>query len=286
MVITIIVVIYDKELIESSTLKSIYDSIDGNCNLVIVNNGPTSAMVNDIFYKKLERKFNVLDYYEFLDNKPLSILYNDMIKNYKSDYYIILDDDSILGEDYITEYNAIGQNDYDILTPRIRSVTDGCIYYPIENKRIINDKQEYLTGDVFSIGSGLIISQKFIAKIISNYGDFFDEKYAFYGVDMSIFRRILLMKDKQMFQIKAKGTIYHSLSRLDSSQSFFKSSERIIDAALTLRNYYSFDNVLLFIKISLKNIKYLGFFSVLQLSFKTIIDGIHPKNKLWSKFNG
>lgn len=138
MKVAILVVIYDKQLDGSNTLKSLLNVRSGNLFLTIVNNGPNILSPDSEIHFKLNEKFKVVEVIEHTNNKPLSILYNDFIASMDdADYYILMDDDSILTDEYISMISSLGKNDFDILVPRIKSIKDDCIYYPVEHGSVI-----------------------------------------------------------------------------------------------------------------------------------------------------
>lgn len=286
MKVAILVVIYDKQLDGSNTLKSLLNVRSGNLFLTIVNNGPNILSPDSEIHFKLNEKFKVVEVIEHTNNKPLSILYNDFIASMDdADYYILMDDDSILTDEYISMISSLGKNDFDILVPRIKSIKDDCIYYPVEHGSVIVEDRILDSMKVFSIGSGMIISKCCVEKILAFFLNVFDERYAFYGVDMSIFRRIRIISRKikgNDFLIVSKSMVLHSLSRVDSPLTFFRASERLIDAALTFRNYFSVLNAIDFFRILLKCFPTLGLNNSLKISLTTFFNGCHFRIKKWN----
>lgn len=110
MKVAILVVIYDKQLDGSNTLKSLLNVRSGNLFLTIVNNGPNILSPDSEIHFKLNEKFKVVEVIEHTNNKPLSILYNDFIASMDdADYYILMDDDSILTDEYISMISSLGK---------------------------------------------------------------------------------------------------------------------------------------------------------------------------------
>lgn len=286
MKVAILVVIYDKQLDGSNTLKSLLNVRSGNLFLTIVNNGPNILSPDSEIHFKLNEKFKVVEVIEHTNNKPLRILYNDFIASMDdADYYILMDDDSILTDEYISMISSLGKNDFDVLVPRIKSIKDDCIYYPVEHGSVIVEDRILDSMKVFSIGSGMIISKCCVEKILTFFSNVFDERYAFYGVDMSIFRRIRIISRKikgNDFLIVSKSMVLHSLSRVDSPLTFFRASERLIDAALTFRNYFSVLNAIDFFRILLKCFPTLGLNNSLKISLTTFFNGCHFRIKKWN----
>ena len=98
MKISVLVVLYNKIISDSATLRTMLLCNDlCNVDLTVVNNGPKSIPQVQEFLSSNESLFLGIRYIEHLENKPLSKVYNDFIDcNSRSDYYVIIDDDSKL----------------------------------------------------------------------------------------------------------------------------------------------------------------------------------------------
>jgi len=243
----IIVVLYKKQLYDSDTIKSLLN-IDGNLfKLIVVNNGPEILKTSNADYLDLLENINLKGFdfnlYEYTNNKPLSFLYNDII-NEHLDYetYTIFDDDTIFDENYFSLVFQ-GDDSYDIILPDIISITDKKKYYPILNNSIIHgDVLSYnlvKSDNLFSISSGMIISHKLVNKFSSKNRLVFNESFALYGVDFSLFRGMKLLKNKFgiNFNIKFNSEVLHSLSRLDKRENESRQTERFIDIFLSRTLY-------------------------------------------------
>lgn len=101
----IAIILYNKEIENSLTINSLLNNSYQNYDLVVINNGP-----NRINYKIFEEaipqgKIKNFFFEEFLDNKPLSFLYNEVINKYQNaDRFILLDDDSLLDANFFLRY--------------------------------------------------------------------------------------------------------------------------------------------------------------------------------------
>ncbi|WP_241570116.1 hypothetical protein, partial [Rosenbergiella collisarenosi] len=194
----IFVILYGKEIKESSTLDSIIscESLVETDSLIIVNNGPFPIQENlDVFDSQCGRVY--------LDNSslniPLSKLYNSLIRNNEGfDRYIIFDDDTCIPPEFFSTLNLDYHSQVDLQLPKVISIDDNVLYYPIVNGNVIDSEDKSLIFSnndiVYSIGSGLIIYKSCIEKFYSHSYDLFDESFALYGVDMSIFKRIEKLK--------------------------------------------------------------------------------------------
>ncbi|MCP5961216.1 hypothetical protein NL379_28800, partial [Klebsiella pneumoniae] len=81
--------------------------------------------------------------------------------------------------------------DIDIELPKIISMSDNVQYYPLVNGAI-EQKDGIISNakEIFSIGSGLVISKGVKLYFIENKMELFDSHFALYGVDFSFFRKI------------------------------------------------------------------------------------------------
>ncbi|EIX9779710.1 glycosyltransferase [Klebsiella pneumoniae] len=280
----VIIIVYNKELNSSLTLKSLLRYTNSNLlNLFIINNGPNEFCLEDGFYQRIINSFATVNIEKQLDNKPLSKSYNDIIKkNTGFSRYLILDDDTSVSDEYLDYVVLSALDKYDVCVPRIRNQS-GNIVYPIVNKMVVSsthendevEQQHY----IYTIGSGLVISRKII-EIFDNYGiNLFDERYALYGVDISFFRRLHDFKKKGLLIKIIVGTeIEHSLSSEEINISTSRYKERLIDLILSTL-YYSrigYGKYLKIIYFVFREIYKLNFQNVLII-LKTVINGKHPR---------
>ncbi|WP_050568426.1 hypothetical protein [Dickeya chrysanthemi] len=276
--ISILVVLYNKELNESKTLNSLLKCKSFSAvSLKILNNGPREIKDVEGVFQALASSFEDVMLESRLENAPLSKLYNEFINsNLDSDYFIILDDDSRLDEDFI--FN-IYKTDADIIIPRILSVDDGDFYYPTQNGVVVEHDGWVDLSSLMSISSGLTISKKLVFAMLSHYPDVFDERFSLYGVDTSFFLRlrIIIKSDSYLLLAKCVSLIYHSLSRVQKENiSQFRVVERLYDFAITARHYPEYiGRFWLFKRI----VKYsiLMEFKYAWILFRYYVKGRHPK---------
>ncbi|MDG2393849.1 MAG: hypothetical protein P8M49_10075 [Thalassotalea sp.] len=230
--ITFVVVVYNKSLkVPSLTLTTLLErqSKFDNINCVICNNGPLS-IVSDFI--KLKEDYPHLLFHEYLDNKPLAQLYNDVIKDYPAEHYVILDDDTEINLSYLEEvYNFEG----DVLVPEIFS--NGKKQYPAADKRAPYNKTGKVDSFILSIASGLVISDYLVNEFRQEFGNVFDERFAFYGVDLAFFYRLT---DYKKFNVVVDSALYHSLSKFEvenKAVKAFRKKEQILSKIILLRHY-------------------------------------------------
>ncbi|QNK08297.1 glycosyl transferase [Enterobacter sp. JUb54] len=273
--IAILVVLYGKEISESATISSLLTSGLVGAKVILHNNGPSEISISSEEQKKFDASGNDFVLANCIDNKPLSTIYNDFVReNSQCDVLSFFDDDSTIPKKYVS---IITSREFEIELPKILSRIDSKIYYPLVDKRVFNDDGVMIGNNIFSIGSGLTLTKGVIEKFIKHQMELFDEHYALYGVDFSFFRRLHALQTKgERFSISSNFTLLHSLSKVESVQSKFRHDERLIDFALTVRHYPSTRLYLAFIK---KNI-----LCLLKLKIKdnilmvmTFLNGSHPR---------
>ncbi|MGL5936253.1 MAG: hypothetical protein ACRCZI_11605, partial [Cetobacterium sp.] len=182
MEIKLLIVLYGKSISESETIKSLnlLDGVSKNIDLVIWNNGPAPIDFD------VETLINNATFIETLDNKPLSIIYNNFINSFDAERYVILDDDSKITQLYI---NKIIDSNFDMQIPIIYCEETGMHYSPKLNGGAFYG--EFKKSDtITAIGSGLCINKNIANKIADYYGDVFDSRFAFYGIDTTFFKRL------------------------------------------------------------------------------------------------
>ncbi|HFI5640603.1 TPA: glycosyltransferase family 2 protein [Raoultella planticola] len=190
----ILIVLYDKEICDSTTVESLTKLELEGVRIIIHNNGPhiiNLTKQQDYIFKNKGADVILVN---SIENKPLSVIYNDFINaNLDCEIFSIFDDDSRISIDYIS---IIKNHSFEIELPKIMSRVDHKIYYPTVDKIVFSEDGEIIASDVFSIGSGLTITRGVIDKFNNHKMNLFDEHYALYGVDFSFFRRLKKLQKK------------------------------------------------------------------------------------------
>lgn len=271
----IIVVVYNKKIEDSTTIKTISKYDFGQSILIIHNNGPENINLTGDVKLALEKSFKSVSVENCLSNLPLSIVYNNFIYKYNgAEQFVILDDDSTITESFAL---AIRRNDVDIELPRIVSRVDNVVYYPNSLGEVITSDAELDARTAFSIGSGMVIKHTVVEKFKNHNLDLFDENYALYGVDFSVFRRISkLIEVGEQFRLKTSSYIEHSLSRAEGQESPFRVKERLIDISITTRRYPTFRMHTHLIKKIFINILFFNFSNVFAI-LDSYFHGNHPR---------
>lgn len=288
MVKTIVaVVIFGKQPTDSLTLKKLYSIKNINYKLLIINNGPAMVTIDDSLLQSfLNNKGIELSIENYIENRPLSIIYNEVIGNNKVfERFVLFDDDSDLDDDFFSDLDATVQSNTDLQLPVI--LDKGVIYYPVINGKPVQEqcmhsmnKLEYSDG-LFSIGSGLVIYNSLVEKFNSINMKLFDDRFALYGVDYSLFRRLSMLRNLHIdVNIIISSKINHSLSRIDDKFSPWRHKERLYDIVLT-EKYYSkniFSSLLSLIKLSMVELLK-GRGRNVSLIIYTFFIGHHPRCK-------
>ncbi|MEV3826268.1 hypothetical protein RI837_13780 [Aeromonas caviae] len=264
--LSILVVLYACHEDESKTLQSLNKcSVDERVKIIIWNNGPKEIITAG--------NYEVI---QTIQNLPLSVIYNKFIESFDSERFVLFDHDSTIHQEYIDI--LLKACNEAIYLPVIYS--NGEAIYPIykdsffSKKITINDDCELITPKMLmSIASGLSISATLVAKFKLLYGNVFDERFKFYGVDTSFFIRAL--KNNERFIINS--SLNHSLSRLEKEseqRTLFRKKERLIDACLIFKNYYSFGTLLRLVMFFKNNKAYV--LANVSIVLRCIFSGKHP----------
>lgn len=271
--IAMVVILYGKRFEESKTLQSLMRFSHQLDQLLIVNNGPESLDKHDPFFIALSKKHKHVEFENQIQNKPLSWIYNDFINFIDADYYVLFDDDTEINFDY--ESSLFQMDNIDLELPKIISIIDKKQYYPKLNEQIISENSVIESrGELFSIGSGLIISNK-IKNTFKKYNlELFDSRFALYGVDFSFFRRLNKL-GRDGFLISTQTFLNHSLSRAEGMIAKWRAKERLYDEVLTIKYYKSFS----FLRVLKAIFKYslkLNVYYILKI-FSIYFRGKHPR---------
>lgn len=229
--ICILIVLYNKKLNESVTLRNL--NFIENSKFIIWNNGPNEFDKTLEEYETINKTFDII---ENINNTPLPIVYNTIIKNYSANKYIILDDDSDLTTGYLKSVLLL--NEKSIGVPTIKVLNK--IVSPSVNGKEYNNSIIIKKNDkVFAITSGLVLGKEIIEIILNSYENVFDENFIIYGADTSLFYR--LIKLGIIEKIKIIDGFNHSLSEYEiesDEKSKFRQIEKGSAEGLIYRYYY------------------------------------------------
>lgn len=230
-----LVLLYNKEIQNSNTLNQLLDSklSFARCQLTIWNNGPKLLMNQAVSnFEKLGFSVSIV---ETLENRSLAKVYNQFAGSVKSDKYVILDDDSILNDDYLKDVLAAKNDEVCIPIIRMNDEVKG----PRINKKMVLEPSQFTNRvRISAIGSGTVLGSKVAELMEQQEGTVFDEKFFFYGVDTTFFLRLNRLSQEVPFRVISSFS--HSLSRYEKESDKvreFRKKERSCTTALRLRYY-------------------------------------------------
>lgn len=171
-----LIVLYNKTILESTTFKHLKKYKD-KIKINVFDNGKEE-------YIKVNRKYceeNDVNYYTIHKNIGISKAYNfviDKIDKKEDDHILILDDDTILNDDYIEEiFFEANKKEYDVVLPTI--ISDKRIISPANVQfncriKILKSINELNIKKVSAINSGMLIKLSVFNKIRYNEEIFLD----------------------------------------------------------------------------------------------------------------
>lgn len=189
--------------------------------------------------------------------------------------FFLFDDDTNVPNGYL----SCSEENIDVRIPIIRTSANEIMYPKIGSKVITSECIVPEDVFIYSIGSGLVIYKSLVELFTKLNLKLFDERYALYGVDVSLFRRIMKVKESgEQVVIKVEKEMIHSLSRIDESPSSFRLRERLIDNVITLRHYpkSKTSSIVFFMKMFMKRL-FMFRFKEVFLMFNILIKGKHPR---------
>ncbi|EQB2600364.1 glycosyltransferase family 2 protein [Aeromonas salmonicida] len=277
MKITFLVVLYNKSISDSTTLQTLRSLGFNRKNhtLVIWNNGPKNISLD--FNESELKEWEGVDLVQTLENKPLSYIYNEIVEQYSGERYVFLDDDSILNDDYICDLIQENQN-YQVMAPKI--YVKNKIVSPLVNE--VYREGPFNPGDeIRAITSGLVVTEELVKKYIDKFGNLFDSRFGFYGIDTTFFLRLQEMKLSNTVLVISK--IEHSLSNFEEEEASvkqFRSDEMAYSYGLKMR-FYTKNNKVEFclflikalVKLVVGRLNYRRFLCV----YKAYVSGKHWK---------
>jgi len=188
--IFILVVLYNKSLETSETLKGLLENAyllkKMNALVFIWDNSPMPVLTQTDL-NLIEQNF-FFQYHHCASNKPLAKIYNEIIEKLlesdKYKYFIVFDHDSNVSGNYFEELNNIVQLDKEIDIIRPLAINNGIIISPaklffIRGNYFRNIPNGLYNGKLLAVNSGMAISMSFISKTNFRY----DKRLMSYGTD-------------------------------------------------------------------------------------------------------
>lgn len=257
--INFIVVIYATSPTQTVTLQSLA-SIDFSKHRIMPSLSVWDNSTEGFGEGAIPEFCGSVNYYHIGKNEKLSVAYNKVINDSRgSQYFIILDDDSNITDEYMCSVVSYFSSDVPVGIPRImfeRSLISPGKVEGVRGKKIGNEHLD--VGGVDSVGLVAMMSGTIVHRQVFDSGHLFDERLSFYGVDTKFFIDYAKRYPK-IFILDAVLT--HSSALRERGQTYTSRVKRLRN--LVLSKVYVFDHVSHF---KLKILIYLFFFCI-----KTII---------------
>jgi len=235
----VLVVIYNQRLAEGATLvsleRSLPEALREHGSLVVWNNGPSLLEASDIEAFRSASRWKSITIENRTDNLPLSMVYNRIVQM-DAERFVFFDHDTEVTESYWQALES--QPSLDVLAPRIWG--QQVCHYPKQDKQAVSTEQPLDAQGLVTITSGMALSRRLLTALAEQEGKAFDERFALYGVDVSLFVRIQRLAQKHPVAAGCYGDLQHSLSELEQESeqiSVFRDLEKFY-VAILLRLHY------------------------------------------------
>lgn len=240
----LVVVLSGKTYKASVTLNCLMNKAYVNSDLVIINTGPDALLFDKDFIHTLGFHVKKIDIKEYLDARPLSNIYNEILNEYgEIDRFVLLDGDSCLNKYYLNNLDKFHTNEIDLQLPHVRSKVDGEIYYPIIDESVAKVADGFVinpTQHIRSIGFGLVVYRSAINKFLTIQKQVFDDYFSFYDVDDVFFERIKLLRDENIdIKIQVVNTLEHCLNGTREKGSKWRVITRFKELILPIKSYFT-----------------------------------------------
>ena len=172
--LTALIVIYNKNCCESESFKFI-EKYKNNISIILFDNS-----IQDFGNKEYCRKNDII-YYNLGENIGLSKAYNYVLNKIKissNNYLLVLDDDTILNDNYLNEiFKIVKDSRYDILLPIVKScdtvISPSIIFFDCMVKKVKNIEKINMK-KISAINSGMVIKTSVYKTIKYNEKLFLD----------------------------------------------------------------------------------------------------------------
>lgn len=275
-VCTFLVVLYGCCIEDSISIRSLCSAIKKSkfiSNLIIFNNGPCSLEFN-VSSIEFPNGGNV-EFRQDVRNLPLSKIYNKFAP--QNGVYIILDQDTNVSDDYIAAIDSFLKSDAGVFLPRLKHGNK--IIYPYSKSVDLKEGEQQIV-KIVSATSGIALKKCVLNAVSRVYGNVFDERFAFYGIDVTFFLRLRRLKVCQYF---IGPILEHDLSGSTPMDKIddWRFKERAIDAFLQIRNYPELGRIFSLLIFFYRSPK-VRLLKILPEMIPTIVTGIHPRSREFS----
>jgi hypothetical protein len=259
--LTILVCLYNKDLLTSSTIQSLLKAKSKSyiTTVYIWDNSTLRLKQDSIDF--LKNDFSKLVYKHTPENQPLSKIYNSVVNTLDSEhsYLMLCDDDSVIPESFFEILiNRINLNPtVNLFLPKIYSksiLVSPAKDYLIRTK-FIKDLQPgiLLSGSTTAINSGMVISNRVFMD-----GFRYDENLRFYGTDnyfmnqYSINYRHLIVLDVEIFHSLSFNEVKDINNKIRIFREIKRANKIIYENHFLKRQLVLLNNLLVATKLSLK----------------------------------
>lgn len=240
----LVVVLSGKTYKDSATLNCLMHKSYANAELVIINTGPDALRFDKDFIHTLGFYVKSIDIKEYLDARPLSNIYNEILNEYAEvERFVLLDDDSCLCQDYLDNLDKFYTDEIDLQIPHVRSKIDGKIHYPIIDESVAKVADGLVinpTKNIRSLRFGLVVYRSAINKFWGIQRQIFDEHFSFYDDDNVFFEQIELLRDENLnMNIQVVNTLEHKLNCSNGRYSKWRVIARLKEGILPIKSYFT-----------------------------------------------
>jgi hypothetical protein len=258
--LTILVCLYNKDIIDSATLQSLLKSqnVRENATVFIWDNSIKAVNSESFFF--LKSNFKNLIYKHTPENTVLSKIYNHVINNLESNSYLMLcDDDSdipVVFFDILSEQINFNPSQ-NLFLPQIYS--EGVLVSPAKDflirTQLINNLKSGVLKSLYTtaINSGMVISNR-----VFQQGFRYDENLRFYGTD-NFFMYQYSKKNNDLIVLDVKfshSLSFHSSNDVKNKLRIFKeirsANDIIYSKDFIKRKIVFFNNLIVAAKMCLK----------------------------------
>jgi hypothetical protein len=236
--INFIVVLYSTEPGSSKTLRSLsnVDFLKHKIDAAYCIHDNSSSGFD---LSAIQKILGDVNYYHTGENKMLSTVYKELIEdNRECDYYIILDDDSVIDDSYLLSLAPFFESKLKVAIPLIKHNGDLISPGRVSGVRGYALKESSVrvgaikSTNLVAMMSGTVLSKSIVEELR------FDERLSFYGVDTKFFLSYSRLYDV-IFILNT--TLEHESALRENLSNFNALQRRLTN--LILSKVYVFDDV-------------------------------------------
>lgn len=236
MKLAILIVLYNQQPHESTTLQSLLDADLSHLKevqLVLWNNGPQLLLERPLKAVQVAlAKKNITTFlYDTTENYSLAKIYNHFTKKKGFTHYILFDQDSTFAPNFFTKLSKA--KDSDLILPIIYEEQSEQYLWPREiisrsNTVPILTEGLYTKSRLEFPNSGTCFSTGFIGAFQKKISYLFNEAFGIYGVDVCFYTdTATVLSENKELTVYFTNTLYHRLSNFSSTPDAIASTRKI-----------------------------------------------------------